>query len=182
MDINAYQQQMDKAIAYLENEFKWMQVGRATTWLVENLNVETEYGTMKMNGIALITALDHSTIKIEPWDKSSSKHIANAIYEADLWVWVDNQGSHILVIVPQLTQERREQIAKNIKAMWEETKWNIRKIRQDAMNDTKKSFTAKEIWEDEHKANESNIDELTKKMNTKIDDLVKAKSEEVLKV
>ena len=182
MDINAYQQQMDKAIAYLENEFKWMQVGRATTWLVENLNVETEYGTMKMNGIALITALDHSTIKIEPWDKSSSKHIANAIYEADLWVWVDNQGSHILVKVPQLTQERREQIAKNIKAMWEETKWNIRKIRQDAMNDTKKSFTAKEIWEDEHKANESNIDELTKKMNTKIDDLVKAKSEEVLKV
>lgn len=182
MDINAYQQQMDKAIAYLENEFKWMQVGRATTWLVENLNVETDYGTMKMNGIALITALDHSTIKIEPWDKSSSKHIANAIYEADLWVWVDNQGSHILVKVPQLTQERREQIAKNIKAMWEETKWNIRKIRQDAMNDTKKSFTAKEIWEDEHKANESNIDELTKKMNTKIDDLVKAKSEEVLKV
>ena len=159
-----------------------MQVGRATTWLVENLNVETDYGTMKMNGIALITALDHSTIKIEPWDKSSSKHIANAIYEADLWVWVDNQGSHILVKVPQLTQERREQIAKNIKAMWEETKWNIRKIRQDAMNDTKKSFTAKEIWEDEHKANESNIDELTKKMNTKIDDLVKAKSEEVLKV
>jgi ribosome recycling factor len=87
-----------------------------------------------------------------------------------------------LVKVPQLTQERREQIAKNIKAMWEETKWNIRKVRQDAMNDTKKSFTAKEIWEDEHKANESNIDELTKKMNTKIDDLVKAKSEEVLKI
>ena len=73
-------------------------------------------------------------------------------------------------------------IAKNIKAMWEETKWNIRKVRQDAMSDTKKSFTAKEIWEDEHKANEANIDELTKKMNAKIDDLVKAKSEEVLKV
>ena len=108
MDINAYQQQMEKAIAYLENEFKWMQVWRATTWLVENLNVETDYGTMKMNSIALITTLDHSTIKIEPWDKSSSKHIANAIYEADLWVWVDNQGSHILVKVPQLTQERRE--------------------------------------------------------------------------
>ena len=182
MDINAYQQQIEKAIAYLENEFKWMQVWRATTWLVENLNVETDYGTMKMNSIALITTLDHSTIKIEPWDKSSSKHIANAIYEADLWVWVDNQGSHILVKVPQLTQERREQIAKNIKAMWEDTKWNIRKIRQDAMNDTKKSFTAKEISEDEHKANEANIDELTKKMNTKIDDLVKAKTEEVMKV
>ena len=159
-----------------------MQVWRATTWLVENLDIETEYGTMKMNGIALITTLDHSTIKIEPRDKSNSKHITNAIYEADLWVWVDNQGSHILVKVPQLTQERREQIAKKIKSMWEDTKWNIRKVRQDAMNDTKKSFTSKEISEDEHKANEANIDELTKKMNTKIDDLVKVKSEEVLKV
>ena len=173
---------MEKAIAYLENEFKWMQVGRATTWLVENLNVETDYWTMKMNGIALITTLDHSTIKIEPWDKSSSKHIANAIYEADLWVWVDNQGSHILVKVPQLTQERREQIAKNIKAMWEDTKWNIRKIRQDAMNDTKKSFTDKVISEDEHKVNEANIDKKKKKMNNRIDDIVKAKSEEVLKI
>ena len=182
MDINAYQQQMEKAIAYLENEFKWMQVWRATTWLVENLNVETDYWTMKMNGIALITTLDHATIKIEPRDKSAAKHIANAIYEADLWVWVDNQGSHILVKVPQLTQERREQIAKNIKAMWEDTKWNIRKVRQDAMNDTKKSFTAKEISEDENKANEANVEELTKKMNSKIDELVKAKTEEVMKI
>lgn len=182
MDINSYQQQMEKAIAYLENEFKWMQVWRASTWLVENLNVETDYGTMKMNWIALITTIDHLTIKIEPRDKSSSKHIANTIYEADLWVSVENQGSYFLVKVPQLTQERREQIAKNIKAMWEDTKWNIRKIRQDAMNDTKKSFTAKEISEDEHKANESNIEELTKKMTAKIDELVKAKTEEVMKI
>ena len=137
---------MEKAIAYLENEFKWMQVWRATTWLVENLNVETDYWTMKMNGIALITTIDHLTIKIEPRDKSSSKHIANTIYEADLWVSVENQGSYFLVKVPQLTQERREQIAKNIKAMWEDTKWNIRKIRQDAMNDTKKSFTWIKYW------------------------------------
>ena len=173
---------MEKAIAYLENEFKWMQIWRATTWLVENLNVETDYWTMKMNWIALITTIDHSTIKIEPRDKSSSKHIANAIYEADLWVWVDNQWSQILIKVPQLTQERREQVVKNIKSMWEDTKWNIRRIRQDAMNDTKKSFTSKEISEDEHKANESNIDELTKKMNTKIDEMVKAKSEEVMKI
>ena len=182
MDINVYQQQMEKAIAYLENEFKWMQVWRATTWLVENLNVDAGYWPTKMNWIALITTLDHSTIKIEPWDKSTSKYITNAIYEANLWVWVDDQGSQILVKVPQLTQERREQIAKNIKSMWEDTKWNIRRIRQDAMNDTKKSFNSKEISEDEHKANESNIDELIKKMNTKIDEMVKAKSEEVMKI
>ena len=173
---------MEKAIAYLENEFKWMQVWRATTWLVENINVETDYGSMKIQWIALITTIDHLTIKIEPREKWYLKQIPNAIFEANLWVSVVQEGGYILVKVPQLTQERREQIAKNIKAMWEETKWNIRKVRQDAMNDSKKSFTAKEISEDEHKANEANINELTKKMNTKIDDLVKAKSEEVLKV
>ena len=112
MDINVYQQEMIKSITYLENEFKLIQAWRATTWLVENLNIKTDYGNMQMNAIALITTIDHSTIKIEPRDKSNSKHITNAIYEADLWVWVENQGSHILVKVPQLTQERREQIAK----------------------------------------------------------------------
>jgi len=91
MDIAKYDQQMQKAIVYLEKEFQGLQVGRATTGLVENINVETEYGIMKMNGIALITISDNSTIKIEPWDKGNAKHIANAIYEADLGVGVDNQ-------------------------------------------------------------------------------------------
>lgn len=182
MDIVKYDQQMQKAIAYLENEFKGLQVGRATTGLVENLNVETEYGTMKMNGIALITISDNSTIKIEPRDKGNAKHISNAVYEADLGVGVDNQGSHLFIRIPALTQERRDQIAKQVKAMGEETKANIRKIRQEAMNDTKAEFTAKTIGEDQHKANESSVEDLTKKMNTKIDELVKNKSDEVMKV
>ncbi|MDR2540327.1 MAG: ribosome-recycling factor [Candidatus Peribacteria bacterium] len=113
--------------------------------MVENINVETEYGSMKMNAIALITISDNSTVKIEPWDKGNAKHISNAIYEANLGVGVDNQGSFLFVRIPALTQERRDQIAKQVKAMGEETKANIRKIRQDAMNETKAEFTAKTI-------------------------------------
>lgn len=182
MDIAKYDQQMQKAIVYLEKEFQGLQVGRATTGLVENINVETEYGIMKMNGIALITISDNSTIKIEPWDKGNAKHIANAIYEADLGVGVDNQWSFLFVRIPALTQERREQIVKQVKALWEETKANIRKIRQEAMNDTKQQLTTKTISEDQHKANEASVEDLTKKMNTKVDELVKNKSDEVMKV
>lgn len=182
MQLWVYENQMKKAFAYLEQEFAWLQVGRATSWLVENLNVTTDYGTMKMNALGHITVMDAATLKIEPWDKASAKNIANAIYEADLGVGVDNQGSHILVKIPALTQERRDHIAKQVRAMGEDAKTQIRQVRQEAMNDTKKQFTAKEISEDVHKANEKNIDELTKKESAQVDVLVKAKIDEIMKV
>ncbi len=182
MELSLYEQQMKKAIAYLEQQFAGLQIGRATTGLVENLNVNTDYGTMKLNTLAHITVMDTTTLKIEPWDKASAKGIGNAIYEADLGVGVDNQGSHILVKIPALTQERRDHIAKQVKAMGEEAKTQIRQVRQDAMADTKKQFTAKEISEDIHKANEKNIDELTKNQGAVVDSLVKAKVDEVMKV
>ncbi|MDR3168611.1 MAG: ribosome recycling factor [Candidatus Peribacteria bacterium] len=182
MNLSIYDQQMQKALAYLEKEFQGLQVGRARTGLVENINVETDYGAMKMNAIALITISDNATIKIEPRDKGNAKHISNAIYEANLGVGVDNQGNFLFVRIPALTQERRDQIAKQVKAMGEETKANIRKIRQEAMNETKSAFTAKTISEDQHKANEASIEELTKKTNTKIDELVKNKVDEVMRV
>ena len=182
MELANYEQQMKKAIAYLEQEFMGLQVWRATTWLVDNLNVTTDYWVMKLNALAHVTVMDNTTLKIEPWDKASSKGIANAIYEADMWVWVDNQWSHILVKIPALTQERRDQIAKQVKSMWEDTKTQIRQSRQDAMNDTKKQFAAKAISEDEHKANEKNIEELTKQQSAKVDNLVKLKVDELMKI
>jgi ribosome recycling factor len=182
MNLSTYDQQMQKALTYLEKEFQGLQVGRATTGLVENINVVTDYGVMKMNAIALITISDNATIKIEPRDKGNAKHISNAIYEANLGVGVDNQGNYLFVRIPALTQERRDQIAKQVKALGEETKANIRKVRQEAMNETKSTFTAKAISEDQHKANEALVEDLTKKMNNKIDELVKNKVDEVMKV
>ena len=171
MELSHYEQQMKKAIAYLEGEFAGLQVGRATTGLLENINVETDYGTVKLNTLGHISVMDTTTLKVEPWDKSTSKAIGNAIYEANLGVGVDNQGSHILIKIPALTQERRDHIAKQVKAMGEDTKTQLRQ-----------SFTAKEISEDTHKANEKNIDELTKKRSTQIDTVVKVKIDEVMKI
>ena len=93
-----------------------------------------------------------------------------------------NEGSYIIVRIPALTEERRTEITKQVKAMGEETKGRIRMARQEAMKDNKAIFDAKEIGEDESKRTEKEIDSLVKTMNDKIDELVKNKSEEVMTI
>jgi len=180
MDLTGHRQQMDKAIQFLVGELKALQVGRASTGLVENITVEASYGPMKVPQIAHVTIMDGQTIKIEPRDKNELKHVEKAIYDANAWLTPQNEGSYIIVRIPALTQERRAEIAKQVKWMGEEMKWRIRMARQEAMKDTKAIFDAKEIGEDEHKRNEKDIDALVKTMNEKIDELIKNKADEVM--
>jgi ribosome recycling factor len=84
MDISIYQNQMQKALIYLENEYKNLQLGRASTGLVENVTVHASYGDMKIPQVAHITILDSQTLKIEPWDKKECANITKAIYDAEL--------------------------------------------------------------------------------------------------
>jgi ribosome recycling factor len=182
MDIAPYKQQMDKAIVYFEWELKALQVGRASAGLVENITVEASYGPIKIPQIAHVTLMDGQTIKIEPWDKNEVKHVEKAIYDANVGLTPQNDGGYILVKVPALTQERRTEITKQVKAMGEDIKWRIRVTRQDAMKDNKTIFDAKEIGEDEKNRNEKEIDALTKSMNEKVEEHAKNKSEEVMKV
>ena len=180
MDLTPYRQQMDKTIHHLISELKALQIGRASAWLVENITVEASYGPMKIPQVAHVTIMDAQTIKIEPRDKNELKHIEKAIYDANAGLTPQNEWSYILVKVPALTQERRLEIIKQVKAMGEEMKGRIRMARQDAMKHTKTIFDAKEIGEDEHKRNEKDIDALVKSMNEKIDEYIKNKSDELL--
>jgi ribosome recycling factor len=182
MDMTPYKQQMDKAIAYFEWELKALQIGRASAGLVENITVEASYGPMKVPQIAHVTLMDGQTLKIEPWDKNELKHVEKAIYDANAWLTPQNEWSYILVKIPALTQDRRMEITKQVKAMGEDIKWRIRMVRQDAMKQNKTIFDAKEIGEDEKNRNEKDIDAMVKWMNEKIDEHVKNKSEEVMKV
>jgi len=182
MDLSEYKQQMDKSIQYLISELKALHIGRASAWLVENIEVEASYWAMKVPQIAHVTIMDAQTIKIEPRDKNELKHVEKAIYDANTWLTPQNEWSYIIVKIPSLTQERRQEISKQVKAMWEEIKGRIRMVRQDAMKDNKKIFDAKEIGEDESKRNEKEIDNLTKTFNDKVDELIKNKSDEVMTV
>jgi len=182
MDITPFKTQMDKALNYLENEFMSLQLWRASTWLVDNITVHASYWDMKIPQIAHVTILDTQTLKIEPWDKKECWAITKAIYDAELGLAPQNEWSHVLIKIPALTEERRNEISKKVKSMWEETKAKIRIVRQDAMKATKKLLENKEISENENKVNEWNIDDLVKEYNTKIDNLVKAKADEVMKI
>jgi len=182
MDIVPFKDQMQKAINYLESEFKNLQIGRASTGLVENITVHASYGDMKIPQVAHITILDTQTLKIEPWDKKECASITKAIYDAELWLAPQNEWEYVMIKIPPLTQERRTETTKRVKTMWEETKAKIRQSRQDGMKVTKKLLENKEISENENKTNENNIEEITKEFNTKIDNLVKTKSDEVMKI
>ncbi len=182
MDMTPYKQQMDKTVQYLQWEMKALQIGRASGWLVENIEVAASYGPMKVSQIAHVTIMDAQTIKIEPRDKNELKNIEKSIYDANIGLAPKNEGSYVMIKIPALTQERRLEITKQVKAMGEEMKWRVRVIRQDAIKANKAIFDAKEIGEDESKRNEKEVDTLTHATNESIDEIVKSKSEEVMKV
>ena len=180
MDIKSFKEQMQKIIDHLKGELKSIQVGRASTTMLDSVVVKASYGDMKINGLAHISVLDAQTIKVEPWDKKEGKHIATAIYDADLGLTPNNEGDYVMVKIPELTKERREEIAKKVKSMGEDVKARIRVVRQDALKATKNLLNDKEISEDENKNNEIDIDNLTKDMNNKIEEMIKEKSDDVL--
>jgi len=182
MDLSPSKQQMQKVMDYFQTELKSIQVWRASAGMLDNINVQAEYGTMKIPQMWHISTLDSKTLKVESRDKKQLGAITKAIYDADLWLAPQNEWEYILVKVPSLTEERREEISKKVKFMWEEAKAQIRNARQDVKNESKKLFTDKDISEDEHKNNEIDIDNLTKDKNNEIDTLVKEKIEDIMKI
>ena len=182
MDVGGYQKKIDQALQYLQHEFGSIQLGRAIPWLVENITVEASYWHMKLNQLGHITVLDSQTLKVECWDKNELKHAEKAIYDAHIGLVPQNEWWYLFIKIPLLTQERRQELVKHIKVLGEETKAHTRRIRQDAMKETKDMLVSKSISEDEHKTNEEKIETIIKKANATIDDAVHRKSEEVLKV
>lgn len=126
--------------------------------------------------------MDSQTIKIEPYSKNELKVIEKGIIDSDLGFNPLNQGDYIMIKIPALTTERRQELSKIVHKEGEEAKVALRNLRHESRNALDKQFKAKEISENEKDATEKNIDDLTKKYNEKIDELVKTKSEEVMKV
>ncbi len=176
--------QMDKVINFLESEFIQLQIGRASSWLVENINIFIPHYWMeqKLNQLANISIIDNQTIKIEPWDKSTISAIEKSTRDANLWFNPLNQGDYILIKIPPLTEERRKQLTKLVNKMWEDAKISIRNIRHDFKKQIENQYKNEEISEDEKKQLEKQLDEITKEYTQKIDQLVEAKNEEIMKI
>lgn len=169
---------MDKTIENLNKRFTTVRAGRANPSSLDGVMVEY-YGSMTpLKQLATISVPEARQLLIKPFDKSSLGAIEKGILAANLGYNPGNDGETIRIVIPELTEERRKELAKQVKAIAEEAKVSIRTIRHDGLEDVKKA----ELPEDEEKGMEKDIQDLVNEYNKKIEDLLKEKEQELLTV
>lgn len=177
-----FEDKMGKSLANLEEEFAGIRAGRANPHVLDKLRVDY-YGTPSpIQSVANVSVPEPRMIQIQPWEASMVKEIEKAILSSDLGINPTNDGKLIRLIFPELTEERRKELAKDIKKKGEGAKVAVRNIRRDAMDHFKKVGKAEDISEDEIKDLENKIQKLTDSYVAKIDKAVEAKSQEILTV
>ena len=160
-DYVQYTDRMDKTIEVMQANFAAVRAGRANAAVLDQIRVDY-YGTpTPINQIASIASPDPRTLTIQPWDGSTMKLIEKAIQQSDLGINPQNDGLLIRLLFPQLTEERRKELIKQIRKYGEESKTAIRNIRREAMDDFKKQQKKSEITEDDLKNAEKDIQKLT---------------------
>ena len=177
-----YEEKMKKSIESVANDFAAVRAGRANASVLNRIHVDY-YGTpTPIQQIASVASPDPRTLVITPWDASALKAIEKAILESDLGINPQNDGKAIRLSFPQLTEERRKDLVKQIRKYTEGGKVAVRNIRRDAMENFKKQQKASEITEDELHDGEDKMQKLTDKFGKDIDKLVEAKSKEIMTV
>ena len=180
--LNVYEEKMEKSLNNLEEEYAGIRAGRANPHVLDKLRVDY-YGTpTPIQNVANVSVPEARMIQIQPWEGSLVKEIEKAIMMSDLGITPTNDGKVIRLVFPDLTEERRKELAKDIKKTGEDTKVAIRNIRRDAIDYIKKTGKAEDISEDEIKNIEDDIQKLTDSYVAKIDKAIEAKSKEILTV
>ena len=177
-----YDEKMVKTIEVVKSNFAAVRAGRANAGVLDRILVEY-YGTpTPLNQVAAISSPDPRTLVIQPWDGTLVKAIEKAIQASDLGINPQNDGRVIRLSFPQLTEERRKDLTKQVRKYGEEGKVALRNIRRDAMEDFKKMKKNSEITEDDQKNLEKELQELTDKRCKEIDDLTAKKEKELMAV
>lgn len=173
---------MDKTIEFMQQEFTAVRTGKASPALVENMDIETYGSTMKLKQLALITAPEARLLVIQPFDQGTVKDIEKAIKESRLGINPASDGKLIRLPMPELSQERRIELAKTVKQMSEETKVRLRGVRRDAIDSLRKAQKSGDITEDMLHDNEAAVQKLTDKSVKTVDEALAAKEAEIMKV
>ncbi|HHT87800.1 MAG TPA: ribosome recycling factor [Clostridiales bacterium] len=180
--LNQYKERMRKSIDNLKEEFAAIRAGRANPHLLNKLKVDY-YGQMSpLQTVANISVPEARVIQIQPWESKMIKEIEKVIMASDLGLTPSNDGRVIRLVFPELTEERRKELVKDVKKRAENAKVAIRNIRRDANDSFKKMEKAKEISEDELKILEEECQELTDSFISEIDSILEEKSKEILTV
>ena len=177
-----FEDKMGKSLSNLEEEFAGIRAGRANPHVLDKLRVDY-YGTPSpIQSVANVSVPEPRMIQIQPWEASMVKEIEKAIMASDLGINPTNDGKLIRLVFPELTEERRKELAKDIKKKGENAKVAVRNIRRDAMDHFKKIGKEEDISEDQIKDLEDGIQKLTDQYVAKIDKAVEVKSQEILTV
>ncbi len=180
--LTSFQDKMNKTMNNLTEEYAGIRAGRANPHVLDKIRVDY-YGTPSpIQSVANISVPEPRMIQIQPWEASMVKEIEKAIICSDLGINPTNDGKLIRLVFPELTEERRKELAKDIKKKGEDAKVAVRNIRRDAIDSIKKIGKADALSEDEVKDLEDQAQKLTDQYVAKIDEAVEAKSKEILTV
>ena len=182
VDFKEFERRMGKAVEHLQEEFGAVRAGRANAKVLDRITVEYYGSETPLNGVATISSPDARTLVISPWDTKLLKDIQKAIQTSDLGINPQNDGRVIRLTFPQLTEDRRKELVKQVKKYAEEAKVAMRNIRRDGMDYVKKLKKNGEITEDEQKKAEKDLQDLLDKMIKKVDAALAAKEKELMAI
>lgn len=180
--INEAKEKMEKALEATRIKFQSIRAGRANVAMLDTIKVESYGSLAPLNQVGTVSAPESRMLTIEPWDKSMLKAIEKAIVNSDLGLNPNNDGRIIRLVIPELTAERRKEYVKLAKKEAEEGKIAVRNIRKDINNKLRKAEKDSEITEDDLKLFEKNIQDLTDKYISLLDELYSKKEKEITTV
>lgn len=173
---------IEKSLHHLEVEFSKLQAGRANPAMIEDIRVDSYWSLTPIKNVASINVMDSQTLSIQPWDRSQIHAIAKAITDAGIGLNPQTMADSVMIKVPQVTEERRKDLCKIAKKFSEDAKVSVRTARQDSLKDIKTAKDAKEITEDDVKDLETKLQKIVDDANKKIDEHLKKKEEDIMKV
>ena len=182
IDFSEYSRKMDKTLDVLADNFGAVRAGRANAKVLDRIAVEYYGQETPLNGVATISSPDARTLVIQPWDTNLLKDIQKSIQASDLGINPQNDGRVIRLVFPQLTEERRKELTKQVKKYAEDAKVAMRNIRRDGMDYVKNLKKKSEITEDDQKKAEKDLQDLLDKYIKRVDEALAAKEKELMAI
>ena len=182
VDFKDYGRKMEKTLDVLADNFGAVRAGRANAKVLDRITVEYYGQETPLNGVATISSPDARTLVSQPWDGSLLKEIQKAIQMSDLGINPQNDGRVVRLVFPQLTEERRKELTKQVKKYAEDAKVAMRNIRRDGMDYVKALKKKSEITEDDQKTAEKDLQDLLDKYIKRVDEALAAKEKELMAI
>lgn len=181
-DLKEFERKMQKTLDVLSSDFGAVRAGRANAQVLDRITVEYYGVPTPLNQVGTVSSPDPRTLVIQPWDNTLLRAIEKAIQTSELGINPQNDGRVIRLAFPQLTEERRKDLTKQVKKYAEDSKVAIRNIRRDAVDYVKKAQKKGEMTEDEQKKAEKDIQELTDKYTKRADEMCAKKEKELMEI